>query len=103
MVALVRSLTTLFATAGSSSHSESIPPSPCVRICRYNADFCDGQVCIGCFRDSFEISQWSFGVTNEERSFALLDAADRADSRFEGSISEEELLRQALVWQGLEE
>jgi predicted Fe-S protein YdhL (DUF1289 family) len=93
----------------SSSQSESIPSTPCVRICRYNANVYDGQVCIGCFRDVFEISNWS-RMTPAERTYALLDAADRhattsnddddddVTMNMEGSITREELLRQADVW-----
>lgn len=80
--------------------TNSIPSTPCTRICRYNADFYDGQVCIGCYRDGFEISQWH-AMTNIERSYALMDAADRVDSggiEFEGAVSQDELLRQAKIW-----
>ena len=31
------------------------PQSPCNSICRYKRDFFEGQVCIGCHRDIFEI------------------------------------------------
>lgn len=89
------------------ANSMNIPSTPCTRICRYNADFYDGQVCIGCFRDTFEISQWA-SMTNTERSYALMDAADRVDDvdngpslLFEGAVSKEELLRQAKFWDGL--
>ncbi len=101
MVALLPSLAALLVTSQSSS--ENIPPpTPCIRICRYNADFYDGQVCIGCFREAFEISQWSSpGMSNLDRSYALLDASDRVDSIFEGSISKEELIRQAQEWRDL--
>jgi predicted Fe-S protein YdhL (DUF1289 family) len=99
MVAFLRSLAALLITSPSS---DNIPPTPCIRICRYNADFYDGQVCIGCFREAFEISQWSSpGMSNVDRSYALLDASDRVDLAFEGSISKEELLRQAQAWRDL--
>jgi predicted Fe-S protein YdhL (DUF1289 family) len=78
--------------------------TPCVRICRYNADFYGGQVCIGCFREGFEISAWS-SMSDGERSMAVLDAADRCPDAskagewvFEGSISKEELLKQSRFW-----
>ena len=32
--------------------------SPCVKICKYKKDFMDGNVCIGCFREQFEITNW---------------------------------------------
>jgi predicted Fe-S protein YdhL (DUF1289 family)/catechol 2,3-dioxygenase-like lactoylglutathione lyase family enzyme len=76
---------------------ETIPVTPCIRLCRYNADFFDGQVCIGCFREGYEIGTWN-SMTPTERSFALLDAADRYSDIFEGSVSKEELLRQAQAW-----
>ena len=78
------------------------PPStvrqtPCVRICRYNSDFYNGVVCIGCFREAFEIGNWaSFAPT--ERVYALQDALDRLESldtmesrQLEGSVSQQEL------------
>ena len=33
-----------------------------------------------------------------ERGYALEDAADRYDSSFEGSVSKDELRRQAVAW-----
>lgn len=41
-------------------------------------------------------------MSNMERSYVLLDAADRVDSAFEGSISKEELMRQASAWMSQE-
>ena len=76
---------------------ETVPVTPCIRLCRYNADFFDGQVCIGCFREGYEIGTWN-SMTPMKRSFALLDAADRYSGTFEGSVSKEELLRQAQAW-----
>ena len=79
--------------------SDSFAVTPCTRICRYNADFYGGQVCIGCFREGFEIGSWS-SMSDMERSYALLDAADRSSEEiFEGSVSKEELLRQARAWE----
>jgi predicted Fe-S protein YdhL (DUF1289 family) len=96
--------TTLFLSSSSSSSSSTPentkilpPPSPCVRICRYNADFFQGQVCIGCFREIWEISNWVH-FSNVERSYTLMDSADRWNSALEGSIAKEELLRQAKLW-----
>ena len=90
-----------------------IKPTPCTRICRYNANFYDGQVCIGCFRDTVEISTWS-QMSHEEKGYTLLDAHDRCISQcidsqgeeqhklqFEASISKEELQEQAQAWFGL--
>jgi len=82
--------------------STGIPPTPCTRICRYNADFYGGSVCIGCFRDSFEIGTWG-SMDPIEKMYALEDAAGRCEEtsnieRFEGGISGQELLRQAKLW-----
>ena len=32
--------------------------SPCVKICKYDSKFMDGMVCIGCFREQYEITNW---------------------------------------------
>jgi predicted Fe-S protein YdhL (DUF1289 family) len=85
------------------SSSTVVPPTPCTRICRYNADFYDGAICIGCFRDSYEISNWRV-LTAIEKAYALEDAADRCREtesieKFEGGISQKELLRQAKMWE----
>jgi predicted Fe-S protein YdhL (DUF1289 family) len=76
-----------------------LPPTPCVRICRYNPNFYDGQVCIGCFREAFDIGTWaSFDST--ERLYALEDALGRLKNDdgtaeyFEGSISQKVLEQQ---------
>jgi predicted Fe-S protein YdhL (DUF1289 family) len=64
--------------------------TPCVRICRYNSDFFDGAVCIGCFRETFDIGNWA-SFDTKERIYALQDALDRQEcvdpERFPGSIS----------------
>ena len=97
-----------------------IPSTPCVRICRYNANFFAGQICIGCYRDEYEISSWA-SSSAQEKSWALLDAADRVPEGcdanqnvvkseggedttsnscdFTGAISKDELLRQAKYWE----
>eukprot|EP00979_Chaetoceros_neogracilis_P011017 scaffold2653_cov242-Chaetoceros_neogracile.AAC.3 len=84
------------ATSGSQSQ---VKPTPCNRICRYNSNFFDGEVCIGCFRDTHEISNW-VSMTSSEKSYALEDAAGRSTmaTTFDGAISEEELRRQANAW-----
>mmetsp|Transcript_3988 Transcript_3988/g.6678 ORF Transcript_3988/g.6678 Transcript_3988/m.6678 type:complete len:114 (+) Transcript_3988:57-398(+) len=99
---LLLPLLVLEVTTTALALTNTIPSTPCTRICRYNADFYDGQVCIGCYRDTFEISQWS-SMSNVERSYALLDAADRIGddgslSSYEGAVSKEELLKQAKCW-----
>ena len=81
---------------GSSSTSKPTKITPCVRICRYNADFYSGAVCIGCFREAFEIGSWS-SFTDQQKLYAYQDALDRCQSAeldglsFPGSISQTEL------------
>lgn len=81
---------------GSSSSSKPKKMTPCVRICRYNADFYGGAVCIGCFREAFEIGFWS-SFTDQERLYAYQDALDRCQSArlngfsFPGSVLQAEL------------
>ena len=91
------------ALAASSPASGDLPPStPCSRICRYNRDVYGGQVCVGCHREQFEIACWG-GMTEMERYYCLLDAADRAPAGGDGdgSVTREELLRQAGGWERL--
>ena len=89
------------------------PPTPCTRICRYNVNCYECKVCIGCFRDTHDITQWS-SMSHLEKSFSLEDAADRCknlsergkdtDTYFEGAITEAALRDQAThwgVWKGL--
>eukprot|EP00293_Proteomonas_sulcata_P012694 CAMPEP_0184309166 /NCGR_PEP_ID=MMETSP1049-20130417/17415_1 /TAXON_ID=77928 /ORGANISM="Proteomonas sulcata, Strain CCMP704" /LENGTH=81 /DNA_ID=CAMNT_0026622007 /DNA_START=373 /DNA_END=618 /DNA_ORIENTATION=- len=66
--------------------------NPCKRICRYKADFYDGKVCIGCFREAFEIASWN-GLNEEDKKFAVMDAADRQDEweRKHGDITGKKL------------
>lgn len=88
-------------------HSKPPPPTPCTRICRYNGNCYDGKVCIGCFRDTHDIAQWS-SMSPAEKMFSLEDAADRirdltsdgkdTDTCFEGGISEDALRDQASLW-----
>ena len=77
-------------------------PTPCTRVCRYSSAFYDGRVCIGCFREEYEIEWWA-SMSASERGYALRDAADRrpdGDS-FEGGASREDLLRDAEAWEAL--
>ncbi len=82
---------------------DHLPPTPCTRICRYNSNCYDGNVCIGCFRDVHDIEHWS-GLSAEEKIYALEDAADRCRDMksngvfLEGSIQEQELVQQARMW-----
>mmetsp|Transcript_3751 Transcript_3751/g.9819 ORF Transcript_3751/g.9819 Transcript_3751/m.9819 type:complete len:409 (+) Transcript_3751:424-1650(+) len=87
------------------------PPTPCTRICRYNANCYDGEVCIGCFRDTHDIARWS-GMSSAEKAFSLEDAADRCrelsdagrgtNTFFEGGISEDALRSQGSLWSAWE-
>lgn len=84
----------------SGDEAVDFPVTPCTRICRYNADFFDGNICIGCFRDVHEISNWS-SMSPKSKIYALEDAADRSQvtgKLFEGAITSRELLRQAKNW-----
>lgn len=102
-----------------NNSSDDVPSTPCVRICRYNANFYDGQICIGCYRDAYEISSF-LDMTGKEKAWALLDAADRVPEGcdviegdasgdgtdvgscdFSAAISKDELLRQAKYWEKL--
>lgn len=85
--------------------STTIPLTPCNRICRYNANVYDGQVCIGCFRETYEIGAWQ-GMLPSEKYFALLDANDRLvgllangdEHVVDAAITTEDLDRQAEYW-----
>ncbi|EKX47132.1 hypothetical protein GUITHDRAFT_107043 [Guillardia theta CCMP2712] len=68
--------TTLSTSAGGKN--EGPVGNPCNRICRYNPNFFDGQVCIGCFRDAFEIRSWKT-LSASERSWVLQDAKEREE------------------------
>ena len=50
--------------------------SPCVKICKYKKDFMEGNVCIGCFREQFEIANW-VKMSNSEKQLAIEDAKER--------------------------
>jgi predicted Fe-S protein YdhL (DUF1289 family) len=111
------------ASSSSSSTSSMTPnndnwkATPCNRICRYNTNVYDGHVCIGCFRDTYEISHWE-GMTPQEKAYTLDDAAvrlaeqlstkttttnDNEDGRrWYGSVSETELREQANQWRTLD-
>lgn len=139
----------LSSSAASSSSSSSMKPNnnnhhdnndntdnvgwkatPCNRICRYNSNVYDGLVCIGCFRDTYEISHWDT-MTPQEKSYTLDDAADRLVEQLQqqqqqlpsssststmdtktndidggrlwyGSVSEAELRQQATQWRTLD-
>ena len=50
--------------------------SPCVKICKYNSKFMDGMVCIGCFREQYEITNW-LKMTAAEKKRVLIDIEER--------------------------
>lgn len=90
-----------------SEGNAEVPVTPCTRICRYNSNVFDGQVCIGCFRDTFEIGSWQ-SMTPEEKYYALLDAVDRLEEttaidQSSTGTSTNELLRQAEYWRKVAE
>ena len=87
-----------------------VPVTPCNRICRYNSSFYDGQVCIGCFRETYEIEMWQ-SMTPMQKSMTLLDTIDRCSDnnqgdyamgeKFDGAITIDELTRQYAHWSDL--
>jgi predicted Fe-S protein YdhL (DUF1289 family) len=94
--------TTLFE--GVERELPVVPVTPCTRICRYNANVFDGQVCIGCFRETYEIGHWQ-RMTATEKYYALLDAIERLENvsflmmdESDTGTSRDELLRQADYW-----
>ena len=50
--------------------------SPCVKICKYDDAFMSGMVCIGCFREQYEITNW-LRMTEKERDLAYIDITNR--------------------------
>jgi predicted Fe-S protein YdhL (DUF1289 family) len=86
-----------------SSTILSAPSTPCVRICRYNSNYYNGQVCIGCYREVYEIGTWQ-GMTKNQKSLTLLDCIERCNTKqhesggFDGAITIEELTRQYMYW-----
>ena len=95
-----------------------VPSTPCVRICRYNSNFYNRQVCIGCYREVYEIGTWQ-GMTKNQKSLTLLDCIERCSTTtnvvviegggerrqqqhesggFHGAITIEELTRQYMYW-----
>ena len=76
--------------------TDMIPSTPCNRICRYNEQFYDGEVCVGCFRDSHEIANWGI-FSSTEKMFALEDAVDRLrESRTTSMALEGGILRESI-------
>ena len=93
-----------------NSNASGVPVSPCIWICRYNSAFYEGQVCIGCFREAYEIGTWQ-SMTPLQKSMTLLDSIDRCsgDTKgdcgmgeiFDGTITMEELKQQFMRWSDL--
>lgn len=91
-----------------SSNTPRTPMTPCNRICRYNSSFYDGQVCIGCFREAYEIEMWQ-SMTPSQKSMTLVDAMDRCSDKFhdgemvkfDGAVTMEELTQQYEHWSDL--
>ena len=50
--------------------------SPCVKICKYKKDFMEGNVCIGCFREQLEITNW-VKMSNSEKQLVIEDTKER--------------------------
>ena len=50
--------------------------SPCVKICKYDNKFMDGMVCIGCFREQYEITNW-LKMSAEEKKQVFIDIEER--------------------------
>ena len=50
--------------------------SPCVKICKYDSKFMNGMVCIGCFREQYEITNW-LRLSPDEKKQALIDIEER--------------------------
>ena len=50
--------------------------SPCIKICKYDSKFMDGMVCIGCFREQHEITNW-LKLSPYEKRQALIDIEER--------------------------
>ena len=68
---------------GSDKVNINIPATPCNRICRYNSNFYDGQVCIGCFREAYEIEYWQ-SQSLMQKAMTLLDCIDRCNDNKTG-------------------
>ena len=50
--------------------------SPCVKICKYKENFMAGKVCIGCFREQYEITNW-VKMNNSEKLLVIEDTKER--------------------------
>ena len=50
--------------------------SPCIKICKYNKKFMNGMVCIGCFREQYEITNW-LKMSAKEKKQVFIDIEER--------------------------
>ena len=50
--------------------------SPCVKICKYINKFMEGMVCIGCFREQYEITNW-LKMSAKEKKQVFIDIEER--------------------------
>ncbi len=55
--------------------TQEVVPSPCVSICALD----ENDICIGCFRSGWEISQWG-RLDNEGKREVLLNVKARLES-----------------------
>ena len=58
------------------SLDNSTVSSPCVKGCKYDKNFMDGMVCIGCFREQYEITSWTSMSTNQKKE-VIEDSKER--------------------------
>ena len=58
------------------SRDNSTVSSPCVKVCKYDKNFMDGMVWIGCLREKFEIMSWTSMSTNQKKE-VLEDSKER--------------------------
>ena len=58
------------------SRDNSTVSSPCVKVCKYDKNFMDGMVCVGCFREQYEITSWTSMSTNQKKE-VIEDSKER--------------------------
>jgi predicted Fe-S protein YdhL (DUF1289 family) len=92
------------ATTTATTAPVAVPVTPCTRICRYHSKVFDGQVCIGCYRETYEIGNWQ-RMKSVEKYYALLDAVGRFDETITSHDTKDtsnsirdDLVRQAEYW-----
>ncbi len=73
---------------------------------RYQEGVFDGKVCVGCFRDDYEIDHWD-DMSCAEKAYALEDASQRLESlgseREGAAVSMQDLKSQSSLWMALAE